>query len=169
MTTLDKNISDLKVLISEREIQEKSKELAKEAENLFDNDEDLYVVCVLKGSIMFCAELIKYFKRNIQLEFIRISSYGNETKSSQNVQNAEKEMDQTKGEQQRPEITSHYTEGEQQQPVIIANPLEYEFKASPVKVNPGEFEISHLSETEKKWNSPDHLAWNQLFDNKPGW
>ena len=35
---------------------------------------------------MFFTELAKHLKHNIQMEFIRISSYGHETKSSQNLQ-----------------------------------------------------------------------------------
>lgn len=86
MNDLDKDIKDLKVLISEEEIQEKLKTLAKEIEAKYDTNEELYVICVLKGSVMFCVDLVKHFKNPIQMEFIRISSYGNEQKSSNNLQ-----------------------------------------------------------------------------------
>lgn len=86
MTMLDKDINELKVLISEEEIQKKLPELAKNIEDKFDKNEDIYVICVLKGSVMFCADLVKHFKHNIQMEFIRISSYGHETKSTNNLQ-----------------------------------------------------------------------------------
>ena len=85
MVTLDKDIKELKILISEKELQEKITTLAKEIENYFPQDEDIYVICVLKGSVMFCTDLVKHFKSNIQMEFIRISSYGNETRSTQNL------------------------------------------------------------------------------------
>ncbi|MCD7740149.1 MAG: hypoxanthine phosphoribosyltransferase [Candidatus Gastranaerophilales bacterium] len=83
---IDKNINELKVLISESEIKEKIKELATNIESVFSQDEEIYVICVLKGSVMFCCDLVKHFKHNIKMEFIRISSYGNETKSSNNLQ-----------------------------------------------------------------------------------
>lgn len=86
MTMLDKDIKTLKVLISEEEIQKKLPELARNIEKEFGCDEDIYVICVLKGSVMFCADLVKHFKHNIQMEFIRISSYGHETKSTNNLQ-----------------------------------------------------------------------------------
>ncbi|MBQ9245053.1 hypoxanthine phosphoribosyltransferase [bacterium] len=86
MLTCDKNIKDLKVLISEEEIQKKVKLLAEDIEKVFPKGEDIYVICVLKGSSMFCIDLIKHFKNPIQLEFIRISSYGHETKSTNNLQ-----------------------------------------------------------------------------------
>ena len=86
MTMPDKNILDLKVLISEEEIQNKLKIIAKQVEEIFPSDEDIYVICVLKGSVMFCIDLVKHFKHNVQMEFIRISSYGHETKSTNNLQ-----------------------------------------------------------------------------------
>ena len=86
MNDLDKDIKDLKVLISEEEIQIKLKTLAAEVEQKFDKDETIYVICVLKGSVMFCADLVKHINNPVQMEFIRISSYGNETKSSNNLQ-----------------------------------------------------------------------------------
>ena len=86
MNELDKSINNLKVLINEQQLEKRIKELAKEIENTFEQDEVIYVICVLKGSVMFYTELVKNISRNIQMEFIRISSYGNETKSSQNLQ-----------------------------------------------------------------------------------
>lgn len=86
MTTLDKNINNLKVLIPEEKIQNKLSQLAKEIENSFPKNEDIYVICVLKGSVMFCVDLVKHINNPVQMEFIRISSYGNETKSSNNLQ-----------------------------------------------------------------------------------
>lgn len=86
MNDLDKDIKDLKVLISEDEIQQKLKILAAKVEKSFDKDETIYVICVLKGSVMFCADLVKHINNPVQMEFIRISSYGNETKSSNNLQ-----------------------------------------------------------------------------------
>ena len=86
MNELDKDINNLKVLISENAIQSKLKEIAKEIEYRLPKNEDIYVICVLKGSVMFCTDLVKNFKNNVQMEFIRISSYGNETKSTNNLQ-----------------------------------------------------------------------------------
>ncbi len=86
MTDYDTNIKNLKVLFSENEIKNKLKELAEKIEKSFPQNEDIYVICVLKGSVMFCADLVKHFSNPVQMEFIRISSYGNETKSSNNLQ-----------------------------------------------------------------------------------
>ena len=86
MIDLDKDVKDLKVLISENEIQQKLKTLAGDIEKNFDKDEVIYVICVLKGSVMFCVDLVKHINNPVQMEFIRISSYGHESKSSNNLQ-----------------------------------------------------------------------------------
>ena len=86
MLVLDKKIEELKVLISEDEIKEKLITLAENIEKTFSTDEEIYVICVLKGSVMFCTDLVKHFKHPIQMEFIRISSYGHESKSTNNLQ-----------------------------------------------------------------------------------
>ena len=86
MTEPDKNIKDLNVLISEKEIQKKAKELALEIDSVFPENEIIYCICILKGSVMFFSELSKHLTHNIQMEFIRISSYGNEMKSTNKLQ-----------------------------------------------------------------------------------
>ncbi len=85
MVLCDKDIKDLKVLITEEQIQKKLITLAADIEKIFPEDEDLYTICVLKGSVMFCTDLVKHIHRPVQMEFIRISSYGNETKSTNNL------------------------------------------------------------------------------------
>ena len=67
--------SDLKVLITEEELQNKIKELGKVL-NEFYKDEELYVICVLKGSVMFTTDLVKHVKMPLNMNFIRLSSYG---------------------------------------------------------------------------------------------
>ncbi len=67
--------ADLKVLITENEIQNKIKELSSELSEFY-NGEDLYVICVLKGSVMFTADLVKHLKMPLNMNFIRLSSYG---------------------------------------------------------------------------------------------
>lgn len=70
--------SDLRVLYSEEQIREKAREIAAEIEDFFPSDEPLYIVCVLKGGMLFCSDLIRCLKTPVQLEFVKVSSYGNE-------------------------------------------------------------------------------------------
>ena len=67
--------SDLKILFSETEIQEKIKELGTTLNKAYNNEE-LYLICVLKGSVMFMVDLSKHLKMPVRMEFIRLSSYG---------------------------------------------------------------------------------------------
>lgn len=81
----DKKIEDLKILFDENQVKEKTLEIAEKINQTYGTKEDLTVICVLKGSSIFCCDLIKHLKMPIQLEFIKVSSYGNDQKSSGDV------------------------------------------------------------------------------------
>ena len=66
---------DLKILITEKELQNKIAELGQKLNEYYKNEE-LYVVCVLKGSVMFTVDLVKHLKMPVHMNFIRLSSYG---------------------------------------------------------------------------------------------
>lgn len=83
-TTLDLTEDKLKVLFAEEQIQQRIKDMAQEINHEFKNEE-LTVLCVLKGSVLFTTDLLKHLRMPVQLEFIRLSSYGNEQKSSGKV------------------------------------------------------------------------------------
>ena len=69
------------VVFTADEIQSRIKELAKNI-NDFYKDEEVYVVCVLKGAVVFASDLIRYLNMPIKLEFIRLSSYHGGTQST---------------------------------------------------------------------------------------
>ena len=79
---IDKKLTDLKILIDEETVQTGVKKLADEINATLPLDETLYIICVLKGSIMFYADLARHLKMPTQMEFIRLSSYGDDEKSS---------------------------------------------------------------------------------------
>ncbi len=83
---LDRKIEDLKILFTQEQIEQKTKELADEINKDFGTKNELVLICVLKGSTMFCCNLAKYLKMPVEMEFIRVSSYGNAKTSSGNVQ-----------------------------------------------------------------------------------
>lgn len=72
------------VMISEEEIALRIQALGQAITADFE-DEDLVVICVLKGAFIFCSDLIKRINRPLSLEFISLSSYGDGTASSGNV------------------------------------------------------------------------------------
>ena len=67
--------SDLKVLFEESCIQGAIGELGAKL-NSYYNNEELYIICVLKGSVMFMVDLTKHLRMPLKMEFIRLSSYG---------------------------------------------------------------------------------------------
>jgi hypoxanthine phosphoribosyltransferase len=73
------------VLLSEEQIQARTAELAAlvardYADNL--NGQDLRLVTVLKGAVMFVTDLARAIPLPTQLEFMAVSSYGTSTSSS---------------------------------------------------------------------------------------
>jgi hypoxanthine phosphoribosyltransferase len=71
-------------LITEDEIALRVEALGKAITKDYEN-EQLVVICVLKGAFVFCSDLIKKINRPLSLEFISLSSYGDSTNSSGNV------------------------------------------------------------------------------------
>jgi hypoxanthine phosphoribosyltransferase len=69
------------VMISEKEIAEKVAEMAKQLDKLYEGRKPV-VVCILKGSVMFFADLIRQMQVPLTIDFMSISSYGNGTKST---------------------------------------------------------------------------------------
>lgn len=63
-----------KVLLSARMISRRVKQMASEISCDYKNKE-LMVVCVLKGSIIFLADLVRRIDVNCTLDFISVSSY----------------------------------------------------------------------------------------------
>ena len=66
---------DFKVLFSEDDIQNAIKKLGEKI-NADYKDEELFLICVLKGAVMFMVDLAKHLKTPVDMEFIRLSSYG---------------------------------------------------------------------------------------------
>ena len=70
-----------KVLVPEEEIKTIVSRLAEEINRDYV-DKKLIIVCVLKGSILFTADLVKEINLVHEIEFMRVSTYGNSTESS---------------------------------------------------------------------------------------
>ena len=76
--------NDLKyILVSEAQIDEITTTLAKRiCDDFKDSSRKLVLICILKGSLMFTSELMKKINIPLELEFMKVSSYGSESKSS---------------------------------------------------------------------------------------
>lgn len=71
------------ILISEDELQNRIQELADMvSEKYRDADDDLILVCVLKGAVFFLTDFARKLSIPSEMEFMAVSSYGNSTTSS---------------------------------------------------------------------------------------
>lgn len=69
------------ILFSEEDLTKRIKELASQISKDYEG-KDLVVVGILKGSVMFAAELIKNISIKCEVDFMAVSSYGNSTETS---------------------------------------------------------------------------------------
>jgi hypoxanthine phosphoribosyltransferase len=72
------------VLISREQIAKRIREIGQEITEDFQGKE-LTMICVLKGSFMFFADLLREIKLPIRCEFLSVSSYGDNKTSSGEV------------------------------------------------------------------------------------
>lgn len=71
----------IKVMFSEQEVNAKIREIGKQISEDYAGKQ-VHLVCVLKGGSFFMCELAKRITVPVSLDFMSVSSYGNETKSS---------------------------------------------------------------------------------------
>ena len=71
------------VLLTKEQVTKRIQELgAQISKDYADCEEDIILICILRGAVMFFADLARAMTLPIQLEFMGISSYGNEQKTS---------------------------------------------------------------------------------------
>lgn len=74
-----------RILLSSEQIQSRVREMADKIESDYPEG-PIYMVSILKGSFIFVADLARALKRNsVRIEFMGISSYGNQKTSSGQV------------------------------------------------------------------------------------
>ena len=77
--------SDVKqVLISEQQLRDKVAELGARITKDYQGKHPV-IVCILKGSVVFMADLMRAIALDIDIDFMVVSSYGAGTKSGGNV------------------------------------------------------------------------------------
>lgn len=72
------------VYLSELEIKARVRELAEKINDEY-GDQELTLICTLKGSVVFFADLIRHLRMPVICEFLGMSSYGNHTSSTGEV------------------------------------------------------------------------------------
>lgn len=77
---------DMKVLISAEEIHAKVQELGAQINAHYANsDKELVLIGLLRGSVIFMADLCREISKPHELDFMTVSSYGGGTVSSRDV------------------------------------------------------------------------------------
>lgn len=71
----------IRVLYSDVAVKKRVEELAEQINRDYKG-KTLHLICILKGSVFFCCELTKQLMVPITLDFMTVSSYGNDTESS---------------------------------------------------------------------------------------
>ena len=71
----------ISVLIGEKEVDQRIEEIGKQISEAYEG-KCVHMVCILKGSVFFACELAKRITVPVTLDFMSVSSYGDDTKSS---------------------------------------------------------------------------------------
>ena len=82
----------IRVLISEEDVDARIQEVADQINKDYAGRE-IHMICVLKGGVFFMCELAKRIKVPVSLDFMSVSSYGDDTTSS-GVVKIVKDLDQ---------------------------------------------------------------------------
>ena len=83
----------IRVLLSEEEVDARIQEVADMINKDYEG-KDVHMICVLKGGVFFMCELAKRITVPVTMDFMSVSSYGNDTKSS-GVVKLIKDLDET--------------------------------------------------------------------------
>lgn len=73
-----------KVFITKEQLDKRVKEISEQLNEDYKG-ETLIVICVLRGAIMFFADLFRNLRMDARMAFIDVSSYGNTTESAGNI------------------------------------------------------------------------------------
>lgn len=75
--------NDIKeILLSEEKLEEITSRLAKKIENDYKDSKNLLLLGILKGSVVFMSDLMKKIDMPMQIDFMKVSSYGGGTKTT---------------------------------------------------------------------------------------
>ncbi len=81
---MDKDVE--RILLSEQEIEAIISRIAAELDRDYaGEDKRLVLVCILKGSVVFMGELMKKITVPVEIDFMRVSSYGSGTVSNGSI------------------------------------------------------------------------------------
>lgn len=71
----------IRVLLTEEEVDSRIREIGEQISKDYEGKQ-VHLICVLKGGVFFMCELAKRITVPVTMDFMAVSSYGNEKKSS---------------------------------------------------------------------------------------
>ena len=74
-------MESIRILLTEEEVDKKINEVAAQINEDYAG-KDVHLICVLKGGVFFMCELAKRITVPVSMDFMSVSSYGDDTKSS---------------------------------------------------------------------------------------
>ncbi len=84
--TYDINNDIARIMISEENVKHIVEDIASQIDRDYpDPHAKLLLLCILKGSVVFMGDLMKAIKRPVEIDFMKVSSYGSGTASSGTV------------------------------------------------------------------------------------
>lgn len=86
-----------KVLVSEQEIEERVKELGKEILASVSEDEEIMMVILLKGALVFATDLFRAMPVKMEIECLNVSSYKGGMVSSGKIEFLDKRLPEFSG------------------------------------------------------------------------
>lgn len=82
----------IRVLLTEEEVDKRINEVAEQINKDYAG-KSVHLICILKGGVFFTCELAKRLNMPVSMDFMSVSSYGDDTKSS-GVVKIVKDLDQ---------------------------------------------------------------------------
>ena len=79
-SVLDNDIEE--VLVTQEEIDKVTTRIAEEIDRDYASSKRLILLCILKGSVVFMGDLMKKVRIPVEIDFMKVSSYAHETRSS---------------------------------------------------------------------------------------
>lgn len=75
----------MRALLTSEQVQTRIAEMAAEIEASYTGDNDIHFICVLRGGFIFMADLVRAMGPRATMDFIAVSSYGNQTRTTGEV------------------------------------------------------------------------------------
>lgn len=75
----------MRALLTAEQVQARIVEMAAEIEAAYTGDNDIHFICVLRGGFIFMADLVRAMGPRATMDFIAVSSYGNQTRTTGEV------------------------------------------------------------------------------------